>query len=187
VTDSIALEGSCANITRTLSFQNETVISSMSITNNDQTVENFYGTLFTDLSVDKLGIRTTNYNAYFNQYPPTSLQVNIVAPWNLIFSGSLLPSLSNTNCLSVAKPLQFEFVEPLLWVGVLVIVPVALMVLALLVRRHRLLKKSRKTNTRFVFQGTESSRGALSCVLKIFKALNAASRNQCKSQLEVSM
>jgi len=170
VTDSIVLEGSYANITRTISFQNETVISSMSISNNDQTVENFYGTLFTDLSEDKVGIRTINYDAYFNQYSPTSLQVNIVAPWNLIFSGSLLPNLSNTDCLSVAKPLQFEFVEPLLWIGVLLIVLVPVVVLALLVTRHRLLNKSRKTNKRAAFQGTENSRGAISCMLKIFKA-----------------
>jgi hypothetical protein len=168
--DSIMLEGSYANITRTLSFQNETVISSTSISNSDEPIENFYGTLFANLSEDKVGIRTINYDAYFNQYSPMSLQVNIVAPWNLIFSGSLLPSLSNTNCPSVSKPLQFVFVEPLLWVGVLVIVLVAIVVLASLAIRHRLHDKSRKTNTRLAFYGTE--RDSSSSMWKIFNALN---------------
>jgi len=148
ILDSIVLGDSYANITRTFSFQDETVSSSTSIFSSDETVENFYGKLYTDLSEDKVGIRTINYDAYFNRYFPRNLQVNIVAPWNLIFSGSMLPSLGNTRCLSVSKPLQFVFVEPLLWVGVIAILLIVSVVLALLVRRrHRLPNESRKVGT----------------------------------------
>ena len=146
ILDTIVLGDSYANITRTFKFQDETVSSSTSVfSNSDETIGNFYGTLYTDLSEDKVGISTINYYAYFNQYSPMSLRVNIIAPWNLIFSGSMLPSLGNSSCLSVSKPLQFVLVEPLLWVGVIMILLIASVVLTLLVRRrHHLLTIHRK-------------------------------------------
>jgi hypothetical protein len=54
ILDSIVLGDSYANITRTFSFQDETVSSSTSVSNSDETVGNFYGTLYTDLSEDKV-------------------------------------------------------------------------------------------------------------------------------------
>jgi hypothetical protein len=138
ILDSIVVGDSYAKITRTFSFQDETISSSISVSNSEETVGNFYGTLYTGLSEDKAGIKTVNYGAYFNLYSPGSVQVNIIAPWNLIFSGSLLPSLGNSASLNVSKPLQFVLVEPLVWVGVILIFLIASVVLTLLViRRHR--------------------------------------------------
>jgi transglutaminase-like putative cysteine protease len=147
IVDSIVLGDSNANITRTLGFQNETISSSTDVSNSDETIENFYGALHTDLS-DDVGIRTINYAAYFSPYSPSSLQVNIIASWNLIFSGSLLPTIGNVNCLSVSKPLQFVLVEPLLWVGIILIISIASVVLALWVRRRHHLARARSLNER---------------------------------------
>jgi hypothetical protein len=120
IIDSIVPVGdSCINLTRELRFDNETIASSLIMSNESQSVENFYGKLGVNLSKNFLDMETIDYHADFRSYPPESLKVEVLAPWNLVFSGSIIPSFNSASQVYTSEMLHFVLVEPLFWIGII--------------------------------------------------------------------
>jgi hypothetical protein len=133
----VLVEDSCLNLTRMLRFNNEFISSSICVSNVTQRIDNFYGILEVNLSKNTAGVKTIDYFVDFQSYHLESLQVNVLASWCLVFSGSIMPSLGSASRRFTSEPLQFVLVEPLLWIGNVLFLSALFVALILLVRRRK--------------------------------------------------
>ena len=126
------------NLTRTLSLSNETFTSSIYIMGGYKSVNNYYGFLGVNLSKNILGFQTISYETRFMLPQPKSMQLEISIPWNLIFSKSIIPSLSSLNCSNPLEKLSFVSVEPVLWIAIVLVIVGLLIILTLFIVKQKL-------------------------------------------------
>ena len=159
VTDLFTLDGnSHFRLTRTLKLNNETTSSSIDILQGKQIVDNFYGGLVINLFENILGIESIDYSPYFSWHLPKSMQIQIVAPWSLIFLNSTFPTLSNVSYNYTFGSVHFGLIGPLLWIGMLLIILVVVFALIIYFKKVR---KNRMSYEKILAQNshTEAERG----------------------------
>ena len=136
IVDSFTTINSYFNLTRTFEFDNETVSSCFNIPRGSQTLNILYGSLQVNFSEIFLGVEVIDYCSDFSFYHPGRMQIRVSAPWNLIFSDSVIPGLGGDTNSYTSGTLHITLVDPLLSVGAILIL-VGLVTLVILLRKKR--------------------------------------------------
>jgi transglutaminase-like putative cysteine protease len=128
ITDVLSFKSSsCINLTRIIELNNETIVSNTDAQEGTLRIDNRYGDIQTKLENHVWGVSSLECRSFFLVQHPENQQIQIIAPWNLIFSTTVLPSLGSYCYTFQGEPLNLTLVSPLLWCGLIVLIVASLL------------------------------------------------------------
>ena len=107
----IIINDSHIALARTFEFDNETISSRLNISQGSWIANILYGGIQVRFGKSILSIKAIDYQSHFSYYPPENMQIQVSAPWNLIFSGTIIPGLSSLTYSYTSGTLHLHFIH----------------------------------------------------------------------------